>query len=84
MAYGNANFHKTKHAPQSPKGLHLSKMFVLKWRLGLRIVKWMFPAKIRPILTYGSLAWWTATKMKGAVNNYIRSKGPYVSEFQVL
>ncbi|XP_046811157.1 uncharacterized protein LOC124420850 [Lucilia cuprina] len=44
------------------------KMFGMKWGLSPNIVKWMYTAIVRPILTYGSLVWWTSTKKKFVVD----------------
>ncbi len=35
-----------------------------KWGLKPKLIRWLYLAVVRPILTYGSLVWWHATKKK--------------------
>lgn len=48
------------------------RMFGAKWGLSPRIVNWMYKAIVRPILTYGSLVWWTATERGSIVDQLYR------------
>ncbi|GBP00004.1 Retrovirus-related Pol polyprotein from type-1 retrotransposable element R1 2 [Eumeta japonica] len=51
------------------------RMFGLKWGLSPRIVRWMYTAIVRPILTYGSLVWWTAMEKRYIVDQLYRDIG---------
>lgn len=44
------------------------RTFGKRWGLQPRIIHWMYTAIIRPIISYGSLVWWTATEIKSYLN----------------
>lgn len=46
----------------------VSKCLGSKWGLKPNIGKWIYTAVVRPILTYGALVWWNATKVKDRLN----------------
>ena len=39
-----------------------------RWGLSPKIVHWIYTAVVRPILLYGVVVWWTATRMKYITN----------------